>query len=211
MITILEKLKNLSSKKLCKKQLNYMKPIDDQSNKPYVNRPISPVSWTNYIAENYPDWYDESFKQKWPVKIVYYESKIKNCSPSIYTFLFDSTLPIKELKLKFLNLFKCQHLAIINAFGFDIGNEIIKYLPEIPIIDNNYFYVHAHVQHDPEIIHHKTYRLKVPNNFTVPNVHCALRHYPTQSRYTILRLKNDQDSIRWKHMIKLDMKKSIIG
>ena len=124
MITILEKLKNLSFQTLSKKQLNYMKHIDDQSNKPYVNRPISPVSWTNYIADNYPNWYDESFKQKWPVKIVYYESKIKNSSPSIYTFLFDSNLPVNKLKLKFLNLFKCQHLAIINAFGLDLETKL---------------------------------------------------------------------------------------
>ena len=186
-----------------------MKNIGDLSNKPYVNRPISPVSWSEYIMFNYPSWYNESFAQKWPIKIVYYDSK-KNSSPFIYTFLFDSSLPIEKLKFKFLNLFKCQHLAIINAFGYDIASEIIKYLPEIPIIENNYFYVHAHVQHDPEIIERKTYRLKVPNHYTITNVHSALRHYPTQSRYTILRIKNDH-SLTWNHMIKLDMKKSILS
>ena len=207
-----KKLKNLSSYNLLQQIKKLMAYDMGIKMKPYVKRSISPVSWTNYIENNYSSWYEIEFKSKWPVKIVYYDSEKNKSNPLIYTMLFDSNLHIEKLKLKFFNLIRCQYIAITNAFGIDIASEIIKYLPQIPIINDNYFYVHAHVPlvANGEILKRKkTYRLQVPEEYSLSNINCALRNYPTESRYTILRIKNYSIETFEKKNIMLDMNKPI--
>ena len=42
------------------------------SNRPFVKNGLDLASWNKYICEIYPDWYQESYKFMWPVRIIYY-------------------------------------------------------------------------------------------------------------------------------------------
>ena len=167
------------------------------SGQPFVKREISLDSWTNYIEQNYPDWFENEYKNKWPIKIVYYRDSV----PTILTFYFNGWIPISNLKVKFKKLIECQHLCIKNLFGDDIANIIIQYLPQIPDICNNYLYIHMHIPCADNIgyewgnfhlrpMKDKIYRFRIPEDYTLSNINRALRKYPQSSRYTILRFRD---------------------
>lgn len=158
------------------------------SNRPFVKNGLDLASWNKYICEIYPDWYQESYKFMWPVRIIYYpDNRIQNTQ--FLEFNFNKTKTIKALKYQFKLLVECQHLCIINLFGEDIGNIIINHLPKVPNIENNYLYIHIHVHENLRGEKNCIYRLQIPENFTLPMINGALAKYPQLSRYTILRFR----------------------
>lgn len=143
----------------------------------------------------YPDEWDKTFKNKWPVRIVYYD-KFNNVQ--IYQFYINKTANMRNIINMFKNYLENQALAIINCFGYDIAENIMSYMPAIldnETIKNNYLYVHIRpyerIKTGAEHIMHITERVKVPDNMTINRVHGQIAFVGPQqiSRYTILRLR----------------------
>ena len=159
------------------------------SNRPFVKNGLDLAAWNKYVYESYPDWYEESYKFMWPVRLIYYpDNRIKNTQ--FLEFNFNKTKTIKQLKHQFQELVKCQHLCIYNLFGQDIGNIIISNLPDVPNVENNYLYIHVHVDENLRGEKNCIYRLQIPDYFTLPMINGALSKYPQLSRYTILRFRS---------------------
>ena len=158
------------------------------------------------IRLKYPDEWERKFKNKWPIRIIYYY-KNKN---AFYEFYVDKNSNMKKIISMFKNFLDNQTIAIINCFGRDIGENILSYMPDIldnSMIENNYLYVHIRpyerVRSERELtgrehIMHITERVKVPDSMTVNRVHGQIAFVGQQqeSRYTILRLKDKPCYIR---------------
>lgn len=149
----------------------------------------------------YPDEWERRFKNKWPIRIIYYYKK----KVAFYQFYVDKNSNMKKIISMFKNFLDSQTMAIINCFGRDIGENILSYMPDIldnSIIENNYLYVHIRpyerIKSGREHIMHITERVKVPNSMTVNRVHgqIAFAGQQQESRYTILRLKDKPCYIR---------------
>tara|TARA_B100001059_G_C17680443_1_gene499425 strand:- start:302 stop:889 length:588 start_codon:yes stop_codon:yes gene_type:complete len=152
------------------------------------------------IRLKYPDEWERKFKNKWPIRIIYYY-KNKN---AFYEFYVDRNSNMRKIMTMFKNYLDSQIMAIINCFGHDIGENIISYMPDIldnSMVENNYLYVHvrsyeriksARELTGIEHLMHITERVKVPDSMTVNRVHgqIALVGLQHDSRYTILRLKD---------------------
>ena len=140
----------------------------------------------------YPRKWEELYKEKWPVRIIYYD---KYNNYFIYHFYLYRHIKIKNILLLFKNYLECQRLVIYNIFGLDIGSNIIKYMPPILYtrdICNNYIYVH--IRKWSNHIRQRYERARVPENLSLNQTHgkISLKGYmPQQSRYTVLRIRNE--------------------
>lgn len=146
------------------------------------------------IRIKYPDEWEKTFKNKWPVRIVYYD-KFNNVQ--IYEFYINKTANMRNVINMFKKYLDNQVTAIINCFGYDIAENIMSYMPTIldnETIKNNYLYVHIRpYEYIGSEIYNKTRieRWKVPDNMTINRVHGQIAFVGQQqiSRYTILRLR----------------------
>lgn len=143
----------------------------------------------------YPDEWERKFKNKWPLRIIYYD---KNNRVDIYQFYVDRNSNMTKIMFMFKNYLICQKITLINCFGCDVAENIMKYMPtilDISDIIDNYIYVHTRpfksMNTGREDIMNITERIKVPDNMSINRVHgqIALAGEQQQSRYTILRLR----------------------
>ena len=89
----------------------------------------------------YHDEWERRFKNKWPIRIIYYYKK----KVAVYEFYVDRKSNMKNIISMFKKFLDSQTMAIINCFGRDIGENILSYMPEVldnSMIENNYLYVH---------------------------------------------------------------------
>lgn len=149
----------------------------------------------------YPDMWNKLYKNKWPIKIVYYD---KFNDGQVYQFYINKTANMRNIISMFKNYLESQALAIINCFGYDIAENIMSYMPhrlDNELIKNNYIYVHVRpyerIKTGAEHIMHITERVKVPDEMSVNRVHGQIAFVGQQqiSRYTILRLRAMPGSI----------------
>lgn len=157
------------------------------------NKSISNGDLYNYqemIRLRYPEHWIKMYKDKWPVRIVYYD---KNQECSIYEFYINRHTNMKNIFCMFKQYLECKKLALLNCFGNDIASLIMSYLPNIledkDVIDNN-IYVHARI---PKLIggtFMTQHRLIVPEDYTINQLHGKLNKWaPSLSRYTMLRIR----------------------
>jgi hypothetical protein len=147
------------------------------------------------IRMKYPDEWERKFKNKWSVRIIYYD---KNNNVETYQFYVDRNSNMTKIMFMFKNYLICQKITLINCFGYDIAENILSYMPtllEISDIINNYIYVHIRpyerINTGKEDLINITERIKVPDNMSVNRVHGQISAIGLQqeSRYTILRLR----------------------
>ena len=152
------------------------------------------------LRMKYPDEWERKFKNKWPIRIIYYYKK----KVAIYQFYVNKDSNMQYIMTMFKNFLNSQTLAIINCFGHDIAENIISYMPDVldnKMIENNYLYVHTRpyerINNGKEHIMHITERVKIPNTMSVNRVHglIAFVGEQQQSRYTILRLRDKPHNI----------------
>tara|TARA_B100001121_G_C18596996_1_gene577564 strand:- start:504 stop:1097 length:594 start_codon:yes stop_codon:yes gene_type:complete len=162
-------------------------------NKFSYNKSISNGDLYNYqemIRLRYPEHWAKMYKDKWPVRIVYYD---KNQECNIYEFYINRHTNMKNIFSMFKQYLECKKIALSNCFGNDIADLIMSYLPTIlennDIINNN-IYVHARV---PNLKNGKfitQHRLIVPEDYTINQLHGKLSQFaPQLSRYTMLRIR----------------------
>ena len=152
-------------------------------------------NYQEMVRMRYPKLWLKVYNDKWPVRIIYYD---KNNKIQTFEFYVDRNKNMGNIKKMFNNFLNCQELAIINSFGLDIAENIIKYMPsrlDKKLLDDNYIYVHirpySKQKYGNEHIINITERTKVPDEMTVNQVHGKISSVGTQqeSRYTILRLR----------------------
>lgn len=152
-------------------------------------------NYQEMLRMKYPDEWERKFKNKWPVRIIYYD---KNSSVETYQFYVDRNSNMTKIMFMFKKYLICQKITLINCFGYDIAENILSYMPtllEISDIINNYIYVHIRpyerINTGKEHIINITERIKVPDNMSVNRVHGQISAIGLQqeSRYTILRLR----------------------
>ena len=147
------------------------------------------------LRMKYPDEWERKFKNKWPIRIIYYD---KNNKVHIYQFYVNRNSNMTNIMFMFKKYLICQKITLINCFGYDIAENIIKYMPTILDINdiiNNYIYVHVrpykNVITGKEDIINITERIRVPDSMSINRVHGQISFVGQQqvSRYTILRLR----------------------
>lgn len=141
----------------------------------------------------YPELWKTIYKNKWPVRIVYYD---KNNNIALHQFYLDRYTNMKSIMNLFTKYLDCQKLAVSNCFGKDIAEIIMGYLPNILTSDDtvdNSIYVHARFWEDDGI---KQYSVFVPPEYSINRLHGKLNQWggPSLSRYTILRIRASKSS-----------------
>jgi len=148
-------------------------------------------AYQEMIRLRYPEKWNDLYEEKWPVRIIYYD---RDNIAYIYHFYLYRHLTMKNTLLLFKNFLECQQIAIYNSFGIDIGSNIIKYMPQILYCENminNFIYIH--LRRTTSDVRKCYERTRVPNNMTINKTHgkISLKGMPTESRYTILRIRED--------------------
>ena len=152
-------------------------------------------NYQEMLRMKYPDEWERKFKNKWPLRIIYYD---KNNNVETYQFYVDRNSNMTKIMFMFKNYLICQKKTLINCFGYDVAENILSYMPtilDISDIINNYIYVHTRpfksMNTGREHIMNITERVKVPDNMTINRVHGQISAVGLQqeSRYTILRLR----------------------
>lgn len=152
-------------------------------------------NYQEMLRIKYPDEWERKFKNKWPLRIIYYD---KNNNVETYQFYVDRNSNMTKIMFMFKNYLICQKKALINCFGDDIAENILSYMPTIlnlSDIINNYIYVHIRpyrqIMTNKNNIINITERIKVPDNMSINRVHGQISAVGEQqvSRYTILRLR----------------------
>jgi len=147
------------------------------------------------LRMKYPDEWERKFKNKWPICVIYYD---KNNHVETYQFYVNRNKNMESIMLMFQKYLLCQKITLINCFGYDIAENIMKYMPtllEISDLVNNYIYVHIRpylkIKTGKEHIINITERIKVPDNMSINRVHGQISFVgqQQQSRYTIIRLR----------------------
>ena len=139
------------------------------------------------IRMKYPNEWKSMYKDKWPVRIVYYDC---NNVVSLHQFYLHRHTNMYSIMNLFAKYLICQKLALINCFGNDIAEIIMEYLPKIltdkNIVDNS-IYVHARFWENNKF---EQYSVFVPNHYSINRLHGKLNQYSaSRSRFTMLRLR----------------------
>ncbi len=80
-------------------------------------------NYQEMVRMKYPELWLKLFNDKWPVRIIYYD---KNNKIQTFEFYLDRNKNMANVKKMFNNFLNCQELAIINCFGLDIAENIMK-------------------------------------------------------------------------------------
>jgi hypothetical protein len=142
------------------------------------------------IRMKYPEQWETTYKNKWPVRIIYYDH---NNNVSIHEFYLHRHTNMQSIMNIFVKYLDCQKLALNNCFGNDIAEIIMSYLPNTLTkndIVNNSIYVHARFwdwEHNIRVQH----SIFVPPEYSINKLHGKLNLWggPSLSRYTILRIR----------------------
>ena len=105
-------------------------------------RTILDSEWSEYLKNNYPEWWEEKYGYLWDYNIIYYSP---NGNIITYNFQDDPSIRMQEIIQKLYNFIIKQHMIIKLCFGEDIYNLVKIYLPGPFENKDNYLYIHQHI------------------------------------------------------------------
>ena len=105
-------------------------------------RTILDREWSEYLKNNYPEWWEEKYGYLWDYNIIYYSP---NGNIITYNFQDDPSIKMNEIIQKLYNFIIKQHMIIKLCFGEDIYNLVKIYLPGPFENEDNYLYIHQHI------------------------------------------------------------------
>jgi hypothetical protein len=145
------------------------------------------IQWVDYLENTYPEWWYSIYKDKWPVRIIYYNNDNSYVEFYLHTNRYST---MESIMKKLYLLLNAQLSAISACFGQDIATIINQYMPTPFDLYNNYLYYHARPLDVNDPNQKKTRRVRLNTTTTLNELICAQRCVFQMTRYTNLRLRS---------------------
>ena len=143
--------------------------------------------WEKYLELVYPAWWASIYRDKWPVRIIYYNADNSFTEFHFHVYRYTS---MESIMKKLHSLQMGQFHAICSCFGHDIAMIIYNYMSDIFDPKNNFFYYHSRPLNVDDPNGCKITKVLLKSTTTLNELVCTTRNHVVKSRYTNLRMRS---------------------